>query len=91
MLVKEAAQELVSQLNQLAPVDTGFLRAALMASTDAMPTLSRANPGVAVPADLGDVILVINGAGLRDTIYLGYSANYAAFVHFGAQGHHGLG
>ncbi|WP_018431135.1 HK97 gp10 family phage protein [Hoeflea sp. 108] len=73
MLVKQAAQELVSQLNQLAPVDTGFLRASLMAPTDAMPTLSRANPSVAVPADLGDVILVINGADLGDMIYLGCS------------------
>lgn len=84
---KEAAQELVSQLNQLVPVgETGFLRASLMASTTAMPTLTRANPGMAVPADLGDILLVINSADLGDTIYLGYTANYAAFVHFGAQG-----
>jgi hypothetical protein len=84
---KEAAQELVSQLNQLVPVgETGFLRSSLMASTSAMPTLTRANPGMAVPADLGDILLVINSADLGDTIYLGYTANYAAFVHFGAQG-----
>lgn len=83
---KEAAQELVSQLNQLAPVDTGFLRSSLMASTTAMPALTRANPGMSVPADLGDILLVINSADLGDTIYLGYTANYAAFVHFGAQG-----
>ena len=83
---KEAAQELVSQLNQLVPVDTGFLRSSLMASTTAMPALTRANPGMSVPADLGDILLVINSADLGDTIYLGYTANYAAFVHFGAQG-----
>lgn len=83
---KEAAQELVSQLNQLAPVDTGFLRSSLMASTTAMPALIRANSGMSVPADLGDILLVINSADLGDTIYLGYTANYAAFVHFGAQG-----
>lgn len=95
---RESAQELVSQLDQLLADTvyeqpqtagynrTGFLRASLMASTDAMPTLSRANPGVPVPADLGDVILVINGADLGDTIYLGYTANYAAYVHYGAQG-----
>jgi hypothetical protein len=84
---KEAAQELVSQLNQLVPVgETGFLRSSLMASTTAMPTLTRANPGMSVPADLGDILLVINSADLGDTIYLGYTANYAAFVHFGAQG-----
>lgn len=95
---KESAQELVSQLDQLladevydqpqAPgyVRTGFLRASLMASKSAMPTLSRNNPGVPVPTDIGDVILVINGTDLGDTIYLGYTANYAAYVHHGAQG-----
>ena len=96
---KEAAQELVSQMDQLladmvydAPPAasgykrTGFLRASLMASTTAMPQLTRDNPGVSVPADLGDVVLVINGADLGDTIFLGYTANYAAFVAFGANG-----
>ncbi|MGO4641710.1 HK97 gp10 family phage protein [Mesorhizobium sp. 2RAF45] len=98
IVFKESAQELVSQLDQLLADEvyakpqapgykrTGFLRASLMASTSAMPTLSRDNPGVAVPPDLGDVILVINGADLGDTLYLGYTANYAAFVHYGANG-----
>lgn len=84
---KEAAQDLVSQLNVLVPVgETGFLRSSLMASTTAMPSLTRANPGISVPGDLGDILLVINSADLGDTLYLGYTANYAAFVHFGAQG-----
>lgn len=86
VVFKESAQELVSQLNELVPVDTGFLRASLMASTSAMPTLTRANPGVPVPADLSDIVLVINGADLGETLYLGYTANYAAFVHYGARG-----
>lgn len=83
---KESAQELVSQLNELVPVDTGFLRASLMASTSAMPQLTRANPGMAVPDDLGEIMLVIAGADLGDTLYLGYTANYSAHVHYGAQG-----
>ncbi|ETA72336.1 MULTISPECIES: hypothetical protein [Mesorhizobium] len=98
IVFKEAAQELVSQLDQLLADEvyakpqppgykrTGFLRASLMASTSAMPTLSRDNPGVAVPPDLGDVILVINGADLGDTLYLGYTASYAAVVAYGANG-----
>lgn len=86
VVFKEAAQELVSQLTELAPVDTGFLRSSLMASTTAMPQLTRANPGVPVQADLGDIVLVINGADLGDTIYLGYTANYAAYVHYGTRG-----
>lgn len=86
VVFKESAQELVSQLTELAPVDTGFLRASLMASTSAMPQLTRVNPGVPVPSDLGDIVLVINGADLGDTIFLGYTANYAAYVHYGARG-----
>lgn len=68
---KESAHELVSQLNELAPVDTGFLRASMMASTTAMPQMTRANPGAAVPGDLGDIVLVVAGADLGDTIHLG--------------------
>lgn len=95
---KEAAQELVKQLNDQitemvydAPETpnyrrTGFLRASLVASTEAMPRLIRDNPGVPVNADYGDVILVIAGAELGDTIYLGYTAKYGAMVHGGANG-----
>ncbi|WP_379069341.1 HK97 gp10 family phage protein [Mesorhizobium sp. UC22_110] len=83
---KESAQELVSQLNELAPVATGFLRASLMASTTAMPQMTRANPGVPVPQDLSDIVLVIAGADISDTLFLGYTSNYAAMVHFGTQG-----
>lgn len=95
---KEAAQELVKQLNdQITEMvydtpetpnyrRTGFLRASLMASTEAMPQLIRDNPGTAVSANAGDVILVIAGAELGDTIYLGYTARYGLFVHRGANG-----
>lgn len=85
IIFKEAAQELVTELNKLVPVDTGFLRASLMASTTAMPQMTRANPGVPVPQDVGDIVLVIAGAEIGDTILLGYSSNYAAMVHFGTQ------
>lgn len=97
-IFQESAQELTSQLDQLLVEmvydqpqaagykRTGFLRASLMASTTAMPQLTGDSPGASVPADLGDVVLVINGADLGDVLYLGYTANYAAFVHYGAQG-----
>lgn len=85
---KESAQELVTQLNALVPVDTGFLRNSLRASTTAMPALSLANNGQAmVPA--GEIMLVIAGADIGDTIYLGYTANYGAYVHYGANGRPG--
>ena len=83
---KESVQELVAQLNSLVPVDTGFLRASLMASTTVMPALSLDNPGGAHSVDVGTIELVIVGADLGDTIYLGYTANYAAYVHYGARG-----
>lgn len=65
---------------------TGFLRASFMASKTAMPLMNRDKPGHTVPADIGPVVLVINDAELGETIYLGYTARYAAFVHYGARG-----
>jgi hypothetical protein len=89
IVFKEAAQEVISQLNALVPVDTGFLRASLRASTTAMPVLSLANPGGTFTADAGEIVLVIAGAEIGDTIYLGYTANYGAFVHYGSNGRPG--
>jgi hypothetical protein len=86
---KEAAQELVSELNTLVPIDTGFLRASLRASTTAMPLLTRENTGGPMPDDMAEIVLVIAGAEAGDTIYLGYTANYAAYVHYGANGRPG--
>ena len=89
LVFKEAAQELVTQLNTLVPVDTGFLRASLRASTSAMPVLSLKNPGGSFSVDPGEITLVIAGAEDGDTIYLGYTANYGAHVHYGANGRPG--
>jgi hypothetical protein len=99
VIFQESAQELVSQLDLLLkdmvydqPVSpsgyhrTGFLRASLTASKTVMPKLVRENPGGTYPPDLGDVVLVINSAELGDALYIGYTANYAAFVHYGARG-----
>lgn len=86
---KESVQELITQLNSLVPVDTGFLRASLMASATAMPVLSLNNPGGAHSVDIGTIELVIVGADIGDTIYLGYTAKYGAHVHYGANGRPG--
>nr|WP_302795494.1 HK97 gp10 family phage protein [Shinella daejeonensis] len=97
-IFKESAQELVKQLNdQITEMvydtpetpnyrRTGFLRASLVASTEAMPRLIRDNPGAAVNPDMGSVILVIAGAELGDTVFLGYTAAYGFFVHSGSNG-----
>tara|TARA_R110000851_G_C13102466_1_gene568885 strand:- start:19865 stop:20317 length:453 start_codon:yes stop_codon:yes gene_type:complete len=102
VIFREAAQELAREMDLLLeqtvydqPISssgyqrTGFLRASLVASSSVMPQLVRENPGTPVPPDLGDVILVINGAEIGGTIYLGYTANYAAFVHYSANGQSG--
>ena len=89
VVFKEAAQELVSELNTLVPIDTGFLRASLRASTTDMPLLTRENTGGPAPDDMAEIVLVIAGAEAGDTIYLGYTANYAAYVHYGANGRPG--
>lgn len=96
---REAAQELVRQLDeQLVSMvydtpetpnyrRTGFLRASLVASTQAMPHLVRDNPGTPVNADFGDVILVINDVDVgSEVLYLGVTARYGAFIHNGSNG-----
>lgn len=93
-IFQESAAELVRELDQLIsqliysnPATdrqrTGFLRASLVASNSAMPALTRENPGATVAADYGEVLLVINGTELGTPIYLGYTANYGQFVHYG--------
>ncbi|TKT79975.1 hypothetical protein [Aquamicrobium sp. LC103] len=92
---KESAQELLEELNQQlesmiyeTPESEGykrtkFLQASLMASTSEMPRLSVDNPGASVVPDFGQIELVINNAELGETIYLGYTARYGAYVHYG--------
>jgi len=95
LVFKASAQDLVSELNdQITELvynrpepegykRTGFLRASLVASKEAMPSLIADNPGVDANSDFGDIILEIVGAEIGDTIYLGYTAKYGAFVHYG--------
>lgn len=89
VVFRESVQEVVSELNTLVPVSTGFLRASLRASTSAMPVLSLDNPGGVHSVDVGTIELVIVGADIGDTIYLGYTAKYGAHVHYGANGRPG--
>ena len=66
------------------PVDTGFLRASIRASLSVMPTLNMAKGvGGGGRYDPNAVVLVIASAQLGQTIYIGYTANYAGFVEYG--------
>lgn len=69
------------------PVKTGNLRRSLMASTSAMPTIK---PEQTTFSDSG-LELVIAGAELGSTVYLGFQAAYAARMNFGFVGEDSLG
>jgi hypothetical protein len=92
---KESAQEVVAEMQKprgeggRMRVDTGFLRASLMASTAALPNINPGNrpvPGQSYPYNAGPIEAVIAGSDLGDTIYFGYTAAYAGHREFGARG-----
>lgn len=69
------------------PIDSGYLRASLMASTK-MPKPRGGAPeeGKTYSFDEGQVALVIAGAEIGDTLYAVYGANYARAVEYGHNG-----
>ncbi|MCW0014908.1 hypothetical protein [Rhizobium sp. BT-226] len=69
------------------PLKTGNLRRSLMASTSDMP---RIQEGKTTFSDSG-IELVIAGAELGSTIYLGFQAAYAARMNYGFVGTDALG
>lgn len=74
------------------PIDTGFLRASLMASTAQMPTLDDSpEKDKSYPDDNAQIELVIAGAQLGQTIYLGFTAVYARRLEYGFTGTDSLG
>jgi hypothetical protein len=68
------------------PIDTGNLRRSLMASTAAIPEIRPTEIEGFVDND-GQITLVIAGAKLGQTIYLGFQANYAAHMEYGTAPH----
>lgn len=92
---RESAQRVVSDMQTprgeggRMRVDTGFLRASLQASLSGMPQTdanSKPTKGATYSWQETDVSLVILGADLGDTIYVGYTAAYAAAREYGARG-----
>ncbi|WP_271083507.1 hypothetical protein [Brevundimonas sp. NIBR11] len=70
-------------------VDTGFLRASLVATTGAaLPAQTFKPDGVkAFAYDAGPINLVIANADIKDPITAVYTANYARPREYGARGH----
>lgn len=88
----ESAQRVIQEMQTTRaeggnmPVDTGFLRASLIASNDAMPVIrSDAKPaaGSSYSYNAGPVALTINNTSLGGRIYAGFVAAYARFVNYG--------
>jgi hypothetical protein len=84
---KQATQDVAEQVKKPVSqggnmrVDTGFLRASLMASTAHMPRINKdakPSPGQTYNGGDSEIALVIAGAEIKDTIYLGFTASYAA-------------
>ncbi|MCW2228094.1 HK97 gp10 family phage protein [Bradyrhizobium elkanii] len=70
----------------LVKVQTGFLRASVRASKDEMPPINRGaapKEGQSYSDNFGQIVAVIATAQLGETIYVGWTANYAVFVHYG--------
>lgn len=94
-IFKESVQEVVSEMQTPMAaggrmrVDTGFLRASLMASTASMPTISAGKTpvgGKSYTYDEGQIEAVILGADVNDTLYIGYTAAYAGHREYGVNG-----
>ncbi|MDR6632344.1 hypothetical protein J2X72_001128 [Phyllobacterium sp. 1468] len=92
---KESVQEVVSEMQTpigaggRMRVDTGFLRASLMASTASMPAISsnkKPVDGQKYAYDEGSIEAVILGADVNDTLYIGYTAAYAGHREYGVNG-----
>jgi hypothetical protein len=94
-IFKEATQEVVEEMQRPVGqggrmrVDTGFLRASLLASSTSMPAINAAAKpveGGTYTPDFGQIEAVIAGADIGDTLYFGYTASYAGYREYGANG-----
>lgn len=92
---KESSQEVVATMQTSRDnggrmrVHTGFLRASLLASTASMPSINpNAKPvdGMTYTYSGEQVEAVIIGADIGDTLHFGYTAAYAAYREYGANG-----
>lgn len=93
-IFKASVQDVVSEMQKVRGaggrmrVDTGFLRASLLGSTSAMPSIDpNAKPveGRTYPAG-EQVELTIAGLTLGQPFYAGYTASYAGHREYGARG-----
>lgn len=95
---RESVQELVEQADALLadmvyaqpPASsgykrTGFLRSSVKVSTISMPLANRPQ-GTPDTGYMAEIEVQIAGADLGETLFIGWTAEYSAYVHFGANG-----
>lgn len=83
---KGSVQELISRAQSRIPVDTGFARASIRGSLEAMPLIdagAHGKPGENYPADWSQIFLLINSVQPGQTIYVGWTANYVIYLEWG--------
>lgn len=81
---RESTQRVAAKAANAVPVDTGFARASVRASLEAMPETIEKPKGVeSFPFDFSDVVLTIAKAELDDPIFIGWTANYAIYLEYG--------
>lgn len=97
---RESSQRVISTMQEPAgaggnmPVDTGFLRASLVVSTDELAGIdhsARPDKDRKYNFNDGGVVTVIAGAEIGETIYAGYTASYAGHQEYGTSKTQGRG
>lgn len=87
-VIQESAQSVAIEANKSRfkggkmPIDTGFLTNSMMASIGTLPTGESKRPDgySRLEWDSGQVSLVINSMAPGDTIFIGWTAEYALFM-----------
>jgi hypothetical protein len=80
---KESSQRVVSLAVNGVPVDTGFARASIRASTSEMPQIDPNAKGGAYINGFDTVTLTIAGLELGATLYAGFTAAYIGPLEYG--------
>jgi hypothetical protein len=84
---RESTKRVASIANNGVPIDTGFAKDSIQASTESMPQINpnkKGEKGQTYSTNaFGQVVLVINGATLGQTIYVGWTAAYMLPLEFG--------
>lgn len=83
---RESTQRLVSEAQSWIPIDTGFARASVRASTSEIPPIipgSTGTKGTNYPYDGGQIAAVIANAEIGQTLYVGWTAGYVGLLENG--------